>query len=228
MMVWGLSRGASPGQVISWCFVPLQNHSMFSSVYIYQIQQNYFKPCEQLIWRSFHCWSLTDWTFCRQTNVCKPAASRHIVLGMREKMQKIFWRFSSNFFFVLISPNPAALIQHRWQQGSPHCQACCQGRPQCLRKNDWRSSGGSLRQKFNLVDIWHLTHDNGPMDQWTDGLMDQWTNGPMDQWTNGPMDQWTNEPMDQWTNGPMDQWTNGPVEQWTSGPMDQWTNGPMV
>ena len=46
-------------------------------------------------------------------------------------------------------------------------------------KNDRRNSGGTLRQKFNLIDIW----TNGPMDQWT------WTNGIIDQWTNGPMDQ---------------------------------------
>ena len=30
-------------------------------------------------------------------------------------------------------------------------------------KNDRRNSGGTLRQKFNLIDIW----TNGPMDQWT-------------------------------------------------------------
>ena len=55
------------------------------------------------------------------------------------------------------------------------------------KKNDRRNSGGTLRQKFNLIDIW--------------------TNGPMDRWTNGPMDPWINSPIvvrDQWTNGPMD------------------------
>ena len=26
-------------------------------------------------------------------------------------------------------------------------------------KNGWRSSGGSLRQKFNLIDLCHLTFD---------------------------------------------------------------------
>ena len=41
-------------------------------------------------------------------------------------------------------------------------------------KNDRRNSGGTLRQKFNLNDIW-----TGPMDQWTNGIMDQWTNGLM-------------------------------------------------
>ena len=51
-----------------------------------------------------------------------------------------------------------------------------------LKKNDRRSSGGTLRQTRYLT-------------------FNQWTNGPMDQWTNGPMDQWTNGPMDQWTNG---------------------------
>ena len=75
-------------------------------------------------------------------------------------------------------------------------------------KDDWRNSWGTLRQKFYLIDIWHLIFDISflsfyilhftfkPMDQWTNGPMDQLTNWPMDQWTNGPMDQWTNEPMD--------------------------------
>ena len=27
------------------------------------------------------------------------------------------------------------------------------------RKNDRRSSGGTLRQKLNLIDLWHLTFD---------------------------------------------------------------------
>ena len=105
-----------------------------SSVNIYPIRsnQNLFKPCEQLIWRSLHCWTPTDWTFCLQTNVCKPAERRHTVRGTREKMQKIFWHFSPNFFLVLIPPDCAALIRHRWPQGSPHCLACCLGRPQCL------------------------------------------------------------------------------------------------
>ena len=51
-----------------------------------------------------------------------------------------------------------------------------------------------LRQKFNRIDIWHLTFDIllltfGPIDQQTNGSTDQWINGPMDKWTNGPKDQ---------------------------------------
>ena len=48
---------------------------------------------------------------------------------------------------------------------------------QSMLKNDRRNSGGTLRQKFNLIDIW------------TNGSMDQWTNGPIvvwDQWTMAP------------------------------------------
>ena len=59
-------------------------------------------------------------------------------------------------------------------------------------KNDRRNSEGTLRQKFNLIDIWfdfwhltydilHLTLDIQPMDQWTKGPRDQGTKGPMDQ-----------------------------------------------
>ena len=44
-------------------------------------------------------------------------------------------------------------------------------------KNYRRSSRGTLRQKFDLIEIWHLTFN-------------QWTNGPMDQWTNGQKWQW--------------------------------------
>ena len=75
-------------------------------------------------------------------------------------------------------------------------------------KNDRRNSGGILRQKFNLIDVWHLISDIWHLtyDIW------QWTNGPMDKWTSDLMDQWANEPMEQWTNGPMDQWTNGPMD----------------
>ena len=50
---------------------------------------------------------------------------------------------------------------------------------QMKQKNYWRNSGGTLRQKFILIDFWHST--NGPMDQWTNGPVVQWTNGPMDQ-----------------------------------------------
>ena len=96
-------------------------------------------------------------------------------------------------------------------------------------KNDRRNSGGTLRQKFHLINIWHLIFDIWHMTFYifhsTNGPMDQWINGPMDQWTNGPMDQWTNGPMDHWTNGTMD---NVQLDQRTDGPVDHWTNGPMV
>ena len=49
-------------------------------------------------------------------------------------------------------------------------------------KNDRRSSGSTLRQNFNLIDIWHLTFDCWHL------TFNQWTNGPMDQWTNLPID----------------------------------------
>ena len=52
-----------------------------------------------------------------------------------------------------------------------------------ISKNDRRNSGGTLRQKFNHIDLRHFTFN-----QWTNGTMDHWTNGPMDQWNNGPMD----------------------------------------
>ena len=70
-------------------------------------------------------------------------------------------------------------------------------------KNDRRSSGGTLRQKFNFIDLWHLTfyiwfltfyiwhftYDiwHLTFNQWTKKRRDQWTNVPMDQRTNGPM-----------------------------------------
>ena len=105
-------------------------------------------------------------------------------------------------------------------------------------KNDRRTSGGTLRQGFNLIGFWHLTfhqRTNGPMVpwshslivQWSIGLMDQWTNEPMDQWTNGTMDQCSTGPTDRWTSGPMDQWTDGTMDQLNNGPLDQWNNGPM-
>ena len=40
-------------------------------------------------------------------------------------------------------------------------------------KNDRRNSGGTLRQRVNLID--YLTFDIQPMDQWTNGEMDQWS-----------------------------------------------------
>ena len=64
------------------------------------------------------------------------------------------------------------------------------------RKNDRRSSGGTLRQKFNFIDLWHLTfyilHMTFDIGHSTNGPINDGTNGPMDQCTNGPMDQWTN------------------------------------
>ena len=42
---------------------------------------------------------------------------------------------------------------------------------QKTKKNDRRNSGGTLQQKINLIDFWHLTFN-------------EWTNGPMDQWSN--------------------------------------------
>ena len=35
--------------------------------------------------------------------------------------------------------------------------------------NDQRSSGGTLRQKLDLINIWHFKFDIQPMDQWTNG-----------------------------------------------------------
>ena len=75
--------------------------------------------------------------------------------------------------------------------------------------NGRRNSGGTLRQKFNPIDILHLTNDILHF------TLNQWTNGPMSQCPNGPLDQWTKRPMDQWTNGPMDQGTEGSMDQWT-------------
>ena len=82
-------------------------------------------------------------------------------------------------------------------------------------KNDRRNSGGTLRQRVNLID--YLTFDIQPMYQWNNGKMDQWTNGLMDQWPNrlldyGPKYQWNNEQKDQWTNGTMDPWTHRPMD----------------
>ena len=100
----------------------------------------------------------------------------------------------------------------------------------CLFSNDRRSSGGTLRQNFNPIDIWHLAFDSWYLIfviwhlTFAIQPMDQWTNGPMDHWTNGPMDQWTNCPMDQWSNGPMVPLNNGlmvVMDQWTMEPMDQ-------
>ena len=44
-------------------------------------------------------------------------------------------------------------------------------------RNDRRNSGGTLRQKFYLIDIWHLLFNIQPIDQWTKG---PWTNGVVD------------------------------------------------
>ena len=46
-----------------------------------------------------------------------------------------------------------------------------------LKKNDPRNSGGMLRQKFNFIDIWNLTFDIQPMDQWTNALLVKRVNG---------------------------------------------------
>ena len=61
-------------------------------------------------------------------------------------------------------------------------------------KNDRRNSGCTLRQKFNLIDIWHLIFDiwHFIFDIWHLTFFiqpkDQRSYGPMDQWTNGQMD----------------------------------------
>ena len=85
-------------------------------------------------------------------------------------------------------------------------------------KNDQRNSWGTLRQKFNPIDIWHLIFDIWHF------IFDIWYL-TFDIWHLTfyiePMDQWTHWPMDQWTNGSLGQWTNGPMGQWTTGPMDQ-------
>ena len=39
-------------------------------------------------------------------------------------------------------------------------------------KNDRMNSGGTLRQKFNLIDIWHYTINIQPMDQLTNWPLD--------------------------------------------------------
>ena len=65
-----------------------------------------------------------------------------------------------------------------WIKGTVNQTTACW----TLFKNDRRNSGGMLRQKFNLIDFWHLTFN-----QWTNGQMEQWTNGPMDQWSNFPI-----------------------------------------
>ena len=90
-------------------------------------------------------------------------------------------------------------------------------RPGIQIRNDRRSSGDTLRQKFNLIYLWHLTFDiefltfviwHMAYDTWH-LTFNQWINGKRDKWTNGQMDKWTNGPMDRLTNWPMDQLTNG-------------------
>ena len=46
------------------------------------------------------------------------------------------------------------------------------------KKNDRRNSGGTPRQKFNLIEIWHFIFYilHRPRDPWTNGPIDQWTN----------------------------------------------------
>ena len=56
------------------------------------------------------------------------------------------------------------------------------------KKNDRRNSGGTPRQKFNLIEIWHLTFDI-----WTFEHLNIWTFGHLDIWTFGHMDIWTFE-----------------------------------
>ena len=67
-----------------------------------------------------------------------------------------------------------------------------------FEKNNRRSSGGTLWQKFDFIDLWHLTFYiwfltfdifHFTYDFWH-LTFNQWTNKRRDQWTNGPMDQW--------------------------------------
>ena len=85
------------------------------------------------------------------------------------------------------------------------------------QKNDQRNSGGTLRQKFNLIDIWHLIFDILHF------TFNQWTNAPMFQCSNVPMDQWTNGSMDPWTNGPMDKKLFRPYEK--KNTLEHWNIG---
>ena len=82
---------------------------------------------------------------------------------------------------VLVSTQPENFTSCIWKTYENNCIW------EAYEKNDRRNSGGALRQKFNLFDIWHLifeiwhlTFDIQPMDQWTNSQMDQRTKGPMD------------------------------------------------
>ena len=128
-------RGASPGSKRSIYVL-----CRYKWEKLHWSPSNDFKPFEQLICRSSHCWSRTGWTFFRRTIVCKSAATDDIAPGMRGRTQNIFWYFSPNFFFVLISPACADAIRHRWLRGSPRCLACGLGSPQWLSKKIKHSS----------------------------------------------------------------------------------------
>ena len=44
-----------------------------------------------------------------------------------------------------------------------------------ISKNDWRNSGGTLRQKLNLIEIWHLIFDIWHLNIWTFEHLNIWT-----------------------------------------------------
>ena len=49
-------------------------------------------------------------------------------------------------------------------------------------------TGGNPEVRSDFIDIWYLTFDIQPMDQWTNGPMVHWSNEPTTQLSNGPMD----------------------------------------
>ena len=75
-------------------------------------------------------------------------------------------------------------------------------------KNDRRSSGGTLRQKFNHIDIWLLTFDSWLLTFDTSHVTCDIWHMTYDMW-HLTFNQWTKGPMDQWSTGPIDQSTNG-------------------